>query len=124
MKREKSSLPERINNWAKHSVMLKFFTIGILILILLIPSGMVNSLIRERQTLRDDAEAEISSKWGGEQTLGGVVLSVPYDLVVKNENGMETKQTAYAHFLPDELSIEGNLSPEKRYRGIYVVMLY
>lgn len=124
MDQDKPSLFDRFNNWVKRSVMLKLLTTGILILILLIPSSMVSDLIRERQLLRNDAEEEISGKWGGEQTLGALVLSVPYDVTVKNDKGELVTQTEYAHFLPDELEISGKINPEKRYRGIYVVMLY
>jgi inner membrane protein len=30
----------------------------------------------------------------------------------------------YAHFLPDQLNVEGTLDPQERYRGIFVVVLY
>ncbi|MDP1726715.1 MAG: cell envelope integrity protein CreD [Bacteroidota bacterium] len=115
---------DRFNNWVKGSIMLKLFTIGIFILILLIPSGMISGLIYERQELRNDAQNEITEKWGGEQTLGGLVLTVPYFTEVKYENGTKGTETRYAHFLPDELFVDGKIIPEKRYRGIYVVMLY
>jgi inner membrane protein len=115
---------DRLNNWASGSVMLKLMVIGILILVLLIPSGMVQSLIREREGLRDKAEQEISSKWGGTQELGGMVLSVPYDVEIKSDKGQTMSEVRYAHFLPDAININGNLVPQKRYRGIYMVMLY
>jgi inner membrane protein len=121
---EKVSWLDRLNNWAKRSVMLKLFIIGILILLLLIPVSMVQSLIYERQQLRNDAQREISGKWGNEQFIGGPVLSVPYDAVTKNSKGEQVTEIRYAHFLPDELKISGELLPEKRSRGIYVAMLY
>ncbi len=115
---------DRFNNWVKGSIMLKLFTIGIFILILMIPSSMISGLIYERQELRNDAQNEITEKWGGEQTLGALVLTVPYITEVKYENGTKGSETRYAHFLPDELLVDGKIIPEKRYRGIYVVMLY
>lgn len=115
---------DRFNSWARNSVSLKLIAIGFLILLLLIPSSMIDSLIYERMSLRDEATEEVSAKWGGRQTLGGPVLTVPYYTLVKNEQGKTETQLAYAHFLPDELEIEGQLSPEKRYRGIYVAVLY
>ncbi|MBX7205848.1 MAG: cell envelope integrity protein CreD [Bacteroidia bacterium] len=115
---------DRLNNWASGSVMLKLLVIGILILVLLIPSSMVQSLIREREGLRDEAEREISSKWGGVQKVGGVVISVPYEVITKNDKGQTVTEIRYAHFLPDELNVAGDLQPQKRYRGIYLVMLY
>ncbi len=67
----KPSLFERVNTWAKTSISLKLISIGILILILLIPSSMLTSLVYEREQYRDDAIREVSSKWGDSQTIGG-----------------------------------------------------
>ena len=121
---EKSSIFERINNWARRSVSLKLISIGFLVLILLIPTSMLTSLIHERQDVRDNAIAEVSSKWGNSQVIGGPVLSIPYNVIVKDEKGHSETTIRYAHFLPDILKIDGKVVPEKRYRGIYVVVLY
>jgi inner membrane protein len=121
---ENPSILDRFNKWARTSVTLKLISIGILILILLIPTSMLTSLIRERQNIRDNATDEVSSKWGLQQTIGGPVISVPYKETVKDENGFIEEVTRYAHFLPDQVNITGTVLPEKRYRGIYVVMLY
>jgi len=50
---------------------------------------------------------------------------VPYKSTRKNEDGEEIVTGAgYVHFLPDKVNVDGNLTPEKRQRGIYVVVLY
>ncbi len=121
---EKHSVFERINNWARRSITLKLISIGILILILLIPTSMLTSLIYERQNIRDSAIEEVSSKWGNRQTFGGPVLSIPYTSTVRDAKGNSETIIRYAHFLPEQININGILSPEKRYRGIYVVVLY
>jgi inner membrane protein len=121
---EKQTLFERFNNWVRNSVTLKLISIGILILILLIPTNMLSSLIYERQSLRDVAINEVSSKWGNAQTIGGPVLTIPYTFYTKDDKGTIERTTRYAHFLPDELKMDGKIIPEKRYRGIYVVVLY
>lgn len=115
---------DRLNNWARNSVTLKLLTVGLLVLILLIPASMVNSLIMERESIRDNAVEEVSAKWGGPQTVAGPVLSVPYERVLTNSEGKPVTERGYAHFLPDTLAVEGELLPQKRYRGIYVVVLY
>ena len=114
----------RLNNWARNSVSLKLFVVGILMLILLIPVNMVTSLIRERESIRDEAVQEVSSKWGMSQTLAGPVISVPYESVRQSEEGKPVITRGYAHFLPDSLHIDGQIDPQKRNRGIYVVVLY
>ena len=121
---EKPSLFERFNNWVKSSVMLKIITIGILILLLMIPASMLQSLVNERQANRDSAVEEITSKWGSNQTIGGAVITIPYSVIQEDEKGKKSTVIEYAHFLPENLNITGTLTPEKRYRGIYVVMLY
>src|SRR5262245_20051062 len=121
---EKTSLFDRLNNWIKRSVTIKLFSIGFLILILLIPTSMLQSLISERQDIRDSAIEEVSSKWGGRQTIGGPVLTIPYNILLKDDKGNVESVKRYAHFLPEQLNIDGKVLPEKRYRGIYVVVLY
>ncbi|GAB2575941.1 cell envelope integrity protein CreD [Spirosoma areae] len=121
---QSDSLIDRINRWLRTSTMLKLVVIGILVLVLLIPTNMLQSLIQERESTRNQAIAEVSAKWGGEQTIGGPVLSVPYEVVSKDAKGQVESHTAYAHFLPDDLSFDGAIRPEQRNRGIFVVMLY
>jgi len=121
---EKPSLFDRLNNWARHSVTLKLFAIGFLILLLLIPSAMITSLIHERESTRNEAVNEVSSKWGNSQEISGPVISVPYIVYSKDKDGNTSSTIYYAHFLPDRIKIDGTLTPEKRYRGIYVVVLY
>lgn len=121
---EKLSFFDRFNNWVKGSVMLKLITIGILILLLMIPSSMLQNLINERQSTRDNAVEEITSKWGSNQTIGGAVITIPYTVVQEDEKGKKSTVIEYAHFLPESLNITGTLTPEKRHRGIYVVILY
>jgi inner membrane protein len=119
---------EKVNNWVKTSIALRVFTITFLVLILLIPIEMVESLIYQRGHRQDEAVREVSQKWGNRQTLSGPVLTVPYShySTMVDEEGETTikKAKQYAHFLPFELDIENELEPEKRYRGIYEVIVY
>ena len=66
----------------------------------------------------------MSEKWGGSQLLAGPILTVPLKKQYKDDKGNITTSIQYAHFLPDELSIQGNVSPQIRRRGIYEVVLY
>ena len=124
MENTSPSFFERFSNWMKNSISLKLITIGIVILLLMIPSSMLQSLIYERQNTRDEAITEVSSKWGGVQNLEGLVITVPYNAIFENEKGVRSYEKRYAHFLPDKIDVNGKLVPEKRYRGIYVVVLY
>jgi inner membrane protein len=113
----------------KASISIRLLTIGLLILLLLIPVSMVQDLIKERHERQEEAIKEVSDKWGSTQTLLGLVLTVPYTTSSKvyNNDGEMIKwveSRAYTHFLPDQLNIEGEMLPEMRYRGIYEVTVY
>ena len=106
-----------------------------LVLVLLIPLGMIRSVIRERMGRRDQAVADITSTWGREQVIAGPVLVVPYRYKTKvwkeqtvngEQKRIEVEETAFAKafFLPDELAIEGALTPSKLHRGIYDAVVY
>ena len=115
---------ERLNAWARRSVTLKLAIIGIMILFLIIPTVLLEDLISDRQRLRDNAQEEISSKWGLDQVVGGPIISVPYNYLVPAADNQMATRAGYAHFLPGELNIDGEVSPEERYRGIFVAVLY
>lgn len=104
-------------------MILKSFFIGILILLLLIPAAFIQSLVSERSSRQAEAVKEISSKWAGSQTVTGPVIGIPYmETVAYEKNTTEVKKWAY--FLPDKLDIQARMAPEKRYRGIYEVVVY
>jgi len=115
---------ERLSQWTKNSITLKLFVITLIILLLMIPTAMMESLIYERQNTRDEAIKEVSSKWGGVQQIKGLVITIPYKMYSENEKGVRSYEIRYAHFLPDKIEVNGKINPEKRYRGIYVVVLY
>lgn len=121
---ENSSGFDRFKSWVRNSISLRIVTIAILVLILLIPTSMIESLIREREYTREAVISEVSDKWGREQTLTGPVLSIPYKRYFKNDQDKLVETTEYAHFLPDDLRIEGEIVPEVRYRSIYEVVVY
>lgn len=124
MKPQNQSFFEKQNNWIKNSVTIKILSLGVLILILLIPTSMIKSLITERQYRREEVINEVCSKWGEIQTIAGPVITIPYNTYFKDKYNKLIKTTEYAHFLPDELNIEGIISPELRHRGIYEVVVY
>lgn len=108
----------------RNSVMIKAAVILLLVLLLLIPSTMIQGLIEEREIRKDEAIREISAKWGERQTITGPVLTIPYLEFYRDSAKVVRQVTRYMHFLPDELKVNGQLFPEKRYRGIYEVVVY
>lgn len=112
------------NSWARTSITLKMIIIGILILVLLIPSNMIESLIHEREHTRNQAVKEVASKWGLEQTIGTPIISIPYYTVGLNEKNQKQTYINYAHILPDDIQIKSEVTPEKKKRGLYDIVLY
>jgi len=110
--------------WMKYSISARLIIIGFLVMLLLIPSFMIRSLIRERQDRRNDAISEVSEKWGQTQTITGPILSIPYTKYFTTEDNETSTKTMYTHILPDFLEIDGTIHPEVRNRGIYEVVLY
>jgi inner membrane protein len=109
----------------KNQITVKGILIFLLMLGLLIPTSMVESLIVERESRKNEAFQEVSSKWGGHQTINGPVLVVPYEATIYPSEGNKVRKvTEYAYFLPDDLKINSEVGPEKRYRGIFEVVLY
>jgi inner membrane protein len=110
--------------WSKSKVLIKAGIIGILTLLLLIPTHYVKELIEEREARQKDAIAEVSQKWAGKQTVTGPVLAIPYITTIADVNGKTTNVKKYAYFLPDQLQVDAVANPQEKHRGIYKVMLY
>jgi len=111
------------NLWQKSKLLIKGLLIAGLVLVLMIPSYFVQNLISEREARQREAFSEVSGKWAGEQRLTGPMLVLPYreDVVTAKGNGYVKK---FAYVLPEKLFITSNVTPQKKYRGIYEVLLY
>jgi len=113
----------------KTNIFLKIGVVILLILILLIPTAMVKGLIDEREQTQINAIEEISAKWATEQTITGPFISIPYDRYIETITKKDSikkyiKMREFIHILPKNLRIDGEVIPEKRYRGIYEVVVY
>jgi inner membrane protein len=122
------TLFERLNRWIQESIMIKLFSIGFLILILLIPSSWIEHLMIERQARADEVMEEVADKWSGSQTISGPVLVIPFKKQIVIDRGKDGKETSEiiekAFFLPDNLDISGNVNPQILNRGIFDAVVY
>jgi inner membrane protein len=110
--------------WQKSKLIIKGLIIGVLAILLLIPAFFVQGLVKEREERQKEAFNEVSSKWANRQNIAGPILVIPYSRSATDNNGKPVIIKSFAYFLPDKLNIESTVRPEKRYRGIYQVMLY
>lgn len=114
---------ESVNNWIKNSVTLKLFLIVFIMILLLIPAGMIKSIISEREALRFQAIRDVSSMWAEEQLLNGPILALPV-LYEYDKDNKRTQEIKYLKILPKQLNMTGNIIPTKLKRGIYDVIVY
>jgi inner membrane protein len=114
--------------WLKESVTAKLIFIGVLILVLLIPSSLVESLINERAFRQENMMKDVSDKWSGSQLVAGPVLTIPYQKHVKyigddqKEKVKDVIENLY--ILPDDLHVKAELTTEILHRGIFDVVVY
>jgi len=108
--------------------MFKMLSVAVLALLLLIPAGLIQNLIREREYTQENAINEMTSVWGGEQMLVGPYLTVPFDApyTVTNSDGTEEISYArnYLYVLPEFLNGAVDVQPETRKLGIYEAVVY
>jgi inner membrane protein len=108
----------------KESVALRIILVGCLIVLLLIPLWMVQFLVSERRVYRDGAVREISKSWAGPQTIAGPLLTLVTNHEHISKDGAKSFSKKRTFYLPENLSIEAKVIPEKRYRGIYSAIVY
>lgn len=101
----------------------RIFIVTFLILLLQIPIVFLQSLINDRQSNLSFAATNITASWGQPQTLVGPQINIPY--IIETGSGEEIKQIRkLATFLPETLTIQGDLATEIRYRGLFEIPVY
>ncbi|HVT35343.1 MAG TPA: inner membrane CreD family protein, partial [Nevskiaceae bacterium] len=106
--------------------MMRLLLIGLLLVLLQIPLGMIQGLIGERQARRNDAVDEVMGKWGQRQSVNGPLLRIPYihHVDLGGTPPRRVAQTEYAYFLPARLDIQSRLHSQLRRRGLFEVPVY
>lgn len=99
---------------------LKLVLIAALILLLLIPRFMIEDLIHDREKLSQSVIKEVSAGWGGNQTLAGPFLVIPYF----KQDTSKQKVKSYLIIQPSKLKIDGGVTTTSKFRSIYEVILY
>lgn len=102
-------------------------------LFLLVPVAQVESLVRERQALRDQVVTDIAKSAGYAQTVTGPFLVLPYERIVrtwtedsndKTRKLVESVNAGTLVFLPKVFDVRGKLATETRSRGIYEARVF
>ena len=119
--------PQVFMTWLKESVTVKLIFIAGLIIVLLIPSAMIQNLVSERETRRDEVDQNIADTWSGSQLIQGPVLVIPYKKQVKEKtDGKESVKEIIdnVYILPNTLHYNAAVNAEKLHRGIFETVVY
>lgn len=108
----------------RESMFLKIVILAFLMIVLLIPLSMIENIVLERETRARQVLDEVGAGWGKTQTIGPLVLAVPYRESVTEANGRVSTVDRTARFLPEDLRIEARVQPDVRHRSIYDVVIY
>ncbi len=109
------------------SILLKLAFIGLLLLILMIPNGMIRGLIFERSGYESEVKREVAATWGNHQVLLGPILTLPCTVSKSHIVNGETKTyttTQYYHTTPTLLNMSSEMSTTSLKKSIYEVWLY
>ena len=118
------------------SLTVRALLIGILALLMLIPLLFVGDIVDERASRYREVLGDVARTWGGEQTLAGPVLIVPFtEASVVEENVVDADGTTRAvrrtvrarrtaRFLPTSLDIDVALADEVRERSLFRALVY
>lgn len=117
----------------QRSMLAKVAGLLFLVLLLCIPLAKIDSISEGRGESQREAARELASTYAGPQTMVGPLLLVPYVEhwvePVRDARGkvigqeMRSKEMAHAVF-PDKLDIDGSMTPQERYRGIFKIPFY
>ena len=98
---------------------------------LMVPLLMIYGLLWDRQQQAETAQASIGQGWGGQQTIAGPVIVIPYRATETNtvtENGKDVTRTVNTirnlYLSPQSNSADVVIKPEKRKKAIYETVVY
>ena len=98
---------------------------------LMVPLLMVYGLLWDRQQQAQTAQASIGQGWGGQQTIAGPVIVIPYRATEQQtvtENGKDVTRTVNfirnLYLSPQANKADVVIKPEKRKKAIYETVVY
>jgi inner membrane protein len=125
------SLPPAAPVRSERSPGVKLVFAVLIALALMVPLLMVYGLLWDRQQQAETAQASIGQGWGGQQTIAGPVIVIPYratDTTTVNENGKDVTRTVNTirnlYLSPQSNAADVTIKPERRKKAIYETVVY
>lgn len=110
---------------------LKFFLIGLMVLVLGIPLLSMYLLVWDRKNTAAQVQTDIVAGWGRAQNLNGPYLVIPFNKRVTEMVGDAGKERQVARIVrdaliiaPSKLSVDADLAPERRKRTLFESIVY
>lgn len=113
-------------------LLLRFLTVGGLVLLLMIPLMMIRDTVHERQVYRGEAIERVAHNTAGAQTFIGPLRVLPWtdtwQVEVTDDKGAVTKRVERSSGqlvqMPRSLVVDGKLAPNTLKVGLYPVSVY
>lgn len=106
--------------------------VAALVLVMLVPAALVRGVVHERAARADEAARGILDAWGGELSVAGPFIRIPFtrreERRVKDEAGRERIEFVDAELSlwisPSSLSTDADFDTEIKRRGLFSVPVY
>jgi inner membrane protein len=117
----------------RNPLFLRFLTLAVLVLVLMVPLSLVQGIVTDRQKLQGAVEQAIAESAAAPQQLSGPVLVVPITQSERVEEkdsasgAMRVKQvpvTRELRFPAAEMHSQVDVGTEEKYKGIYKAIVY
>jgi len=117
----------------RNAVLVKVLFLLAITAVLCVPLAQIGGLVEERGANQQQAAAELAGSYAGRQLIVGPVVVLPYverwTEEKRNDKGAVVARNAYAkqmvHLVfPERVELNGKLTPQERYRGIFKVLFY
>ncbi|TIX50241.1 cell envelope integrity protein CreD [Alteraurantiacibacter aquimixticola] len=109
----------------------KLLLVGAVAMVLIVPLLLVYALVYDRQSQSETAQASITAGWGGEQTVTGPVLVIPWIAEVtttESVNGTNlvttTPQRRELFVSPTTQSVATTIDPDRKGYAIYESVVF
>jgi len=114
------------------SLLLRFLTVGALVLLLLVPLSMIRGLIQDRAQYRGQAVERVAQSMAGPQQLVGPLRVVPWKEqrrvnAASQDGRIEVRAETVEGYLlqtPQALDVGGAITPDVRRIGLYDVRVF
>ncbi len=104
---------------------IKLGIVAAMTIFMAIPLFIIALTLTSREISAAGAAGDIASSWGGNQTIAGLYILVPYTVQELNQDGTRTVTAKYVVTkLPTRLNIGARARTEIRSRGIYDATVY